>query len=539
VECIAAGLALVALVACGGDAGGTGGPAPEADAGPELDMRREASVWDALGSDGSRPDPTRDLGPEGPDAAPPTCLRAGAALIAQPVGDPLPGLKTVRADLDADADGRADLLLGFESAAGTELRLLRGVDATVLGSLAVGTGRRLSLVSPATPRPDVVLPVEVEGTPAFWILDAGAPVSTLRALSAATFEQVDAIDLPGDVATVDLLPGGTGGLALANLVDGGCVEVDLGGALAPLTGARCRTRPAWDMNADGFVDVLVEAPGAVSVLDAVTLEALGQIAGENLVVGFNPSRVGEAAVPAGPVDVRGLGPEIIAARVDRATLKVSFHDPDTLLQTGELPAVNADFVTARFWSSPSGMRLVAESQRQAVRLLNFYELERLQSRRELGPYVNLAWEDGYDLDGDRYDDVLVRTGPREDGVNSAVVFRRASDGVEILECPTEQSARFDPVLVRQDGFFRLVDLDTCEGDELVVLRTGIPNAAGARSIRLQVYEPGGRRLFQSESVTALSGAAVMAQLDGEGPPEVVTLVTDASGAGQLTVYRAP
>lgn len=533
------GLLVGFTTACGGAGGEGEGAGGATDAGLPTDMRREASVWDALHGDGTRPDPSRDAGPDEPDAAPPACLREGASLAALPLGDPIPGLRTVRADLDADADGRADLLLGLETAAGAELRLVDGLDARVVGSLAVGLGRRLSLVSPTTPRPDLIEPVDVAGTPVFWVLDAGAPTSTLRALAAADLTQVHAVDLPGDVASVVALPGGTGGLALANLVGGGCVEVDLGGGLAPLSGERCRTGPAWDMNGDGLVDVLVEAPGAVSVLDAVSLAPLGQIAGENLVVGFNPVRAGEPAVPPGPADVRGQGPEIVAARVDRATLKVTFHDPETLMQTGELPAVNADFVTARFWATPGGLRLIAESQRQAVRLLNFYELERLQSRRELGPYVNLAWSDGADLDGDRFDDVLVRTGPREDGVNSVVVLRRPADGVEILELPTEQSARFDAVLVRQQGFERLGDVDGCPGDELVVLRSGIPNGTGSRSIRLQVYEPGGRRLYQSESVTAQSGAAVLAELDGEGPPEVVTLVTDASGAGQLTVYRAP
>ena len=531
------GLALSGLCACACDGGGGGTQTvDDLDAAPVVDMRHEASVWDALHEAGFVP-PSGDMG-NGADARPPAeCLREGAALQSQALGDPIPGLRTLRVDIDADGDGKPDLVLGISTDAGSELRFLKGTDGAELGRFMAGVGRRLSLLSPAWPTPDLILPVAAAGAQVFWVLDRGTPTSALRALDAGTFEQVAFVEVPGEAEEVTLMPGGHGGVALVNLADGGCAEVDLGGDV--VTGARCRVQPGWDLNGDALTDFVVTAQAGATVLDAATLDAIGQIGGAGVVVGFNPLTLSPEGPTPGPTDLRGRGAEIVAAHTDRGTLNVTYHDPVTLLQTDALPAVNVEFLRARFWPTTAGLRLVGEAQRQAVHLLDIYELRQLQLRSEYGPYVNLAWSGELDLNDDGHEDILVRSGPREDGVTSLVVVRDAADGQSILELPTEQSARFDLVTARRHGFGVLGDVDGCEGAELVLLRSGLPQPSGARSSRIQIHERGGRRLFQTDAETVSLHFAVLADLDGVPPMEIVELRTDTSNAGRLTVYRAP
>ncbi len=533
------GANLLGLLGCSSGGGGDKGN-QILDGALLADMEHEAGIWDARRDDAAPPDLGVLPDTQVPDAAPPpTCLRQGATLAAQPVGDPIPGLTTLRADVDADGDGKADIVLGVVTDAGAELRFLKGLDATPLGVVSGAAGHTLSLVSTGWPVPDLIAPIPVGGANVWLVLDETAGGSTLRTISAGDFSESATWALPGPVAGVLALSGGGTAVALLNFADGGCGHLDLSLGDAPTMVESCHVRPGWDLNGDGTVDFVVEATGAAFVLDGITRESLGEVAGQQIVLGFNPVSLDPGAEPGGAADFRGQGPEIASARLEHGTIRVAFHDPATLMLNEDTPAITANYLTARFYPSHLGLRLWTESQVAAAHRISVFEVRNRQSRAELGPFVNVEWWSGLDANDDGFEDVIVRAGPRTDGTNADLVVHDAADAAPVLTLPSDPSARYEPVLLRHNGLGRVTDLDGCDGADVVLIRAGILQPSGAHPARLEVYSTDGRRVFQTDSSSVRVHAAVLADLDGSPPAEIVEIKSEDTTSARLTVYRAP
>ncbi len=513
---------LALAAACGGGGGDDDGPAP-ADAAPvDADAARVMDVDAAV--------PVPDMGVH-------VCLAEGGEPTATPIGDPIPGLNGVRADVDVGGDGAVDLALSMGTDAGSELRFLDGRTGQALGSIRGQAGASLELMPGLWPRPDALTPLALGGASVFYALErAGDGATSLRVVDAASFADVRTIPIAGGVEGLTVLASGEGWLALVDQADEGCAVYALDREASLVAAGLCRLQAAWDANGDGTVDVLRTGAAGAALLDGRTLEPLAENATRNLHVGFVPVSAAAGAPAPGPFDFRGRGPELVGVISDQGQLQVYGLDPGDLSFEGEPVAVPGVFTRLAFRLGGDGLRLIAEEERNNLRFLHVLQPGvTVRRRAEFGPYVNLYWGEGGDFDGDGHPELDVWAGPREDGLNAERVFRRVADGAAALTIAAERSGRFDPVLARRGGVEVPADVDGCAGDEVVLLRSG--QASERRPTRLRILAASGAQLYQGEPLEGRVHALALGDLDGAGPAELLEARSVDDRAAQLSVIR--
>ena len=117
-------------------------------------------------------------------------------------------------------------------------------------------------------------------------------------------------------------------------------------------------------------------------------------------------------------------------------------------------------------------------------------------------------------------------------------FMALGDGSTVYTIEGERSARFLPAFGTGIDGVAPQDVDGCEGTEMVALRQGALSAAGTRPTRVHIYDAEARIVWRSEPYTTAAHALAVANLDGEGPFELVELRADGDADAKIYVHRA-
>ena len=536
---------MVAACATGCDDGGGGdAPSPTEDGGG--------------GTGGTQPDamPTddaeapADLGPP-PDMGPPppACFADGARLVETSAAGPWAGASDLRADLDVDGDGAPDLVIELHDADGTtfvvldaatlaettRFTLAGAVDAEVMP----GLWPPRALIGAAEGR-WVVATTAADGSASLLVLDGAGAVQRTHAL-------------PGGPAQVTVMNTGTAWRVLVNAGDGACQAYDLAGNDPLFAEPGCRVRPAWDVDGDGQVDIARDSlapPTAGALLSGADGHALGT-AEKPVILGFNPISDAEGAAPPGPAQLRAAvvepddthpegetrGLELLGISIDDR-LNVGFLDPDTLAELDAVTPQMGMWKRAEVHGSVRGMRLWTQFEINGLQFVAVYQVgDFIRQLINLGPYEFVQWGLDTDLDDDGYPDLRITGGPRDDLRNAPIHYVDTALGNDLLVIEADRSGRFDQILLPTDGGPRVVDLDGCEGAEILQLRTGIPARSGLTGTRLDVLDAAAQLLRGGPPIDGFLHVVRLADLDGDGRPEVLELRSTDEQNADLHISR--
>lgn len=516
-------LILCGVLACsssGCDDGESGDPTPSMDFSVELDAGpQDASQWDA-GDGEVVVDPRRDLGPPD-DMGVSACLARGGALTVSYESAPLADAVDLRADLDPDGDGRPAIVITHQTEAEVRLALHDGTSAEVLGEARFVGAEGVALMPRPWPRSGLLkpLPNDVYGV---WAWGAGG--HAIHAVRASNFEVSSPIALAGPAESVRFVEVGSRALAFVELVDRGCALIDLNSGAELMAQGRCDLQPGWDANGDNVPEIVRSGGDGTTLLDGNSFEVVAQVP-QRLVVG------------PGPVDARGMGPEIVA--VEQAEAGWVLHHLSPIDLTGPEPiGISGDFVRAEIHAFGDEQRVLLEEERLSLRYLRIIEPDAMGRRRaELGSYRQLWWQVGPDANADGAPEIHLVGGSTEDGSNTDVTYIELDDGAAAYTIEAERSARFLPAFGGTDTGSAPQDMDGCEGREVVALRQGALGGSGTRPTRVHIYDADGRVIWRSEPFTTAAHALAVANLDGEGPFELLELRAE-DGEARLRIHRA-
>lgn len=470
------------------------------------------------------------------DAGPPSaCLNDDGALFEQRRSDLLAGATDLRTDVDLDADGAAEIAVLAVDDTGARFIFLDAADLTEQSRIEIRGASGATLMPNVWPPQALTTPMDLSGTPAFAVLEHRADGDGVRVVG-TDGTGLRFLPLPRGAADVTLMNTGSAGWrVLVNEAEGGCAVLSLE-AEAPLAEwASCRLKPAWDVNSDDAIDVVRRTDTEVVVLDVQSLEPALQ-GRSPYHLGFMPVSTVPGAPAPGAFDLRGEGAELVGALVDGG-LQVVALDPFDLLPQSDPISLNGRYSRLRYVPSPDGLRLWAEEDRNGLRYLRVLAPGLSLGRRaELGPFRELQWGPGADVDGDGYPEVWMLAGSDASGTNTAVRYLSPEDGAEAFVVPAERSARFSVAWTSSAQGPTTFDLDGCEGDERVAVRVGNGRVDGPTPTRLLVLNPDGQPSHRGDAVETWVHRAAVADLDADGRAEVVELIAKAEAGAQVVIW---
>lgn len=509
----------------------------------DLDMgtgdMRPAVEWDT--GDGKRNMNMRDGG-EDPDASVTACLAQGGTLAPTYEGEPIEGLEGVRADLDPDGDGQPDLLLTTRRPDGLVLEMADGRSLDRLANLVLPGAVSFELMVGLTPRLDLLTPIEVAGESVYYGVERRADTSVnLLVLKSADLSVERSIPIEGGLRGVRVMGNATRWFALVDTEAGDCAIYPLEHSLPLEQSGRCHVAPGWDANGDGQVDVVRSGVGGTAILDGNLLEPIATDATPSVALGFAPAWRDPDNPTGGPVDLRGMGPEVVAASFENNQLVFRYLDPVDLDQQGDPQSLNGTFSRVEFRMTPDGLRALAEEERglKYLRVLVPGPGLTVPRRGEFGGFRHLVWGEGVDIDEDGAPELVIYGGAREDFANTDVLFASVADAEPVWTLRRDGPARLEGAWVRRDGVQVPSDVDGCEGSERVFLRVGAAANDGSRPTRVLAFDTDGDEVFRSEGYSARVHRLALADLDGDGVTEILEVRSEGAEAARLRVYARP
>lgn len=515
------GVAVTASWACGGGDG---------DGDDPPDVAVDASLLDMNRPDVPDMGPIVDMAPPLPDMGVPVCFSEGGELEVSSVSDPIPGLVSFAADLDSDLDDRPELLYRRDLDDGLRFEVADGLTGEVEGGFTLATAVDATFMPGLWPPAARRSPITVDGTRVWYVsLTDLADETSIATYDAETYAAIDAVALGPIAERIQVVPTNRW-LVLTDRQDGGCAISALD-AVDPLAEwGLCRLSPVADVNGDNSPEILRWGRAGLELYDGNLLEAIATEADIEI------SGVGLGAE--GPLDMRGMGPELVTATIDGAAVTVRFHDPIELTVNGDETRLQTIGVyeRVRFVESGGVLRLVGEINRNEQLFLHLIEPGRdVRRLREFGPFQVMQWSLGGDIDGDGTAEIELRGGANRDGTNTTVRYIALDDGLDVYEIERENSAIFEPVWTA-GAAPSVADLDGCEGFDRVHLRSGLPNGAGVRATRVLFIDEDDRERVRSDTYSGRVHQLTIADLDGSAPPELLEIRSDDDTAARLRVY---
>ncbi len=500
------------------------------------DMRM-AMAWDS--GDAKRNMNMRDGG-EDQDASTTACLSQGGVLAATYEGEPIEGLERVQADFDPDGDGQPDLLLTIRRPDGLVLEMADGRSLDRLANLVLPGAVAFEPMAGLTPRLDLLTPIEVAGESVYYGVERRADMTVnLLVLSAADLSVQREIPIEGGLRGIHVMANSNRWFALVDNAAGDCAIYPLEHQLPLDQTGRCHIAPGWDANGDGQVDVVRAGAGGTAILDGNLLEPIASDATPAVALGFAPPWIDPDNPTGGPLDLRGLGPEVVAASFENNQLILRYLDPVELSQRGDPQTLNGTFSRIEFRLTPDGFRALAEEERGLQRFLRILvpgDGLTVPRRGDFGGFRHLVWGDRVDVDEDGAPEVVIYGGAREDFTNTDVVYASVADAEPVWTVRRDGPARLDGAWIRRNGMHVPSDIDGCDGNERVFVRLGVPANDGNRATRVLVFDAEGDEVFRSEGYSARVHQIALADLDGDGVSEMLEVRSEDAEAARLRVY---
>lgn len=528
----------VALLACQPSA------SDDADAqridldGGAADMR-PAMEWDT--GDAKRMMGNGDGGQMGGDGGGgPTCLAEGAMLRATHEGDPIEGLEAVRADFDPDGDGAPDLLLTIRRPDGLIVQLVDGRSLEQIAGAVLPGAATFDAMPGLTPTLDLITPITVAGVPVYYGVETRPDgVTNLLVMAADDLSVVRTIPLANGLRGIRVMANSNRWFALVDDAMGGCAihPLEHEAPLDQLGG--CHVQPGWDANGDGQVDVVRAGVGGLTILDGNLLEPIASNMTATVALGFAPAWADPDNPTGGPLNLRGMGPEVVAVGFENNQLILRYLDPIELNLRGDPQPLNGRFIHAEFRLTPDGLRLLAHEERSLQNFLHILapgDGLTVPRRGDFGGFRHLRWGDRVDIDEDGVPEVVVYGGAHEEFHNTDVVFASVADATEVWTVRRDGPARLDAAWLRQGGIGIPADIDGCPGAERVFVRSGATANDGTRPTRVLVYDDEGDEVTRSEGFTTRVHQIAVADLDGDGIAELLEVRSDGAEAARLRVY---
>ncbi|MEE2758083.1 MAG: hypothetical protein VYA30_15600 [Myxococcota bacterium] len=514
VKQICACLLPLALLACSGTS--SDGDRIEVDRGILIDAGRDAYI---VSRDGGAE--SMDVAFREPDAAPRRCLAQDVALQETFRSEPIVNADDLYARYEHNGDEQPELVVSAFDGSQTLHAIWSGNPPAELGRFEV-PGDTPALFMGGDPHRDQrTQPIGYNDRAVLFTTQRTNEMLSVTFFDSSTLEQVQRFELLRPVDEVQIVPTTSVPAVLANLQDGGCVIQKVDGSDAILDRGQCRVRIGEDANGDERPEAVQFGRAGLSIID-INVGAVVAV------------RADHRASAIGYTDTH-----IISATLDGQNLRISIHDKVELTMIGD-PITNVinggQFSHVVIIDHPQTPNIIAQYEKSGFQSLRVFELgERLRRVGEFGPFRALSWHLDADLNSDGVRELILLGGSRADGFNTDVEFRDIGTGDILLEIGALRNVRFTPIWNTLSPP-QPSNLDTCDGDDLVLLREGQVNSNGERQTRVTFRDEENVEVTRTETYSGRIHKLVISDLDGQDPPELIELRSEGDNATRLRVY---
>ena len=485
------------------------------DRGIDIDATRDAFI--VGGRDSRTDDPDQELAP---DAAISPCLSQGTALATRYESQPIEHATALYARYEHNGDQTPEFVVTTDDGMNTDIQIYAGFPPELVGSYSStnnGVGGVFMGGDPA--RPKLSRPIKDGDDAALFVGHQSDTELLIDFFRSSDFSQIRSWRIERPVASYQVVPTTTTPAVLANLEDGGCYIHKMDDPQPLLDRGNCKVRLGRDANGD-------EQPDAIRFGDA-------GLATIDLNLGAEIALASDRQAAA--VGYRGR--QLVAAETSGQTLTIDYLDSVELTPLSEAlsnTVSGATFGPVTFLQANDKSLLFAQYEKGGFQTLRVLELgDSLRRLGEYGPYRELSWKFGPDLNGDGVPEIVIRGGSRPDGFNTDIDYRDPTTGQTVYEVGALRNVRFDAIWTNQTPA-QPADIDGCEGNDTVLLRQGPFNDEAQRQTRVLFIDQDEVEVLRTETYTGAIHQLVLAELDGTPPFELVEL---RSSEGSNSILR--